>query len=233
MNINQEAKIRVFVVEDYALARLGLVSLLKSDPQIDVVGDAGKAQEGLLQIKALHPDVVLMDLGLPDMHGTEATRQIKLFDSEIKVIILTSHQEQVEVVSALTAQANAYCMKNIETHRLLEVIKTVHEGATWLDPAIAQITMAFLTHPHPTVTETAHPIETLLTHRELQVLHGLVEGKNNADIAQEIFVSVHTVKGDVSHILQKLAVHDRVQAAVKAVQAGLVYADEKISESSI
>lgn len=232
MRPNQDTQIRVYVVEDYALARLGLVSLLKSAPQIEVVGDAGNAQEALSQIKALRPNVVLMDLGLPDMHGTEATRQIKSFDPEIKVIILTSHQEQVEVVSALTAKANAYCMKDIETHRLLEVIKTVYEGATWLDPAIAQITMAFLTHPHPTVEETAHPIESLLTARELQVLHGLIDGKNNADIAQEIFVSVHTVKGDVSHILQKLAVHDRVQAAVKAVQAGLVYKESAPSESN-
>jgi len=222
MSPTQTNPIRVFIIEDYALVRVGLIALLQSDSQVAFVGEADNAKDGIAQIQALRPDVVLMDLGLPHMNGIEATRALKAFDKEIKVIILTSHEDQAEVMAALSAEANAYCIKDIEAKRLLEVIKTVHEGATWLDPAIAGIAMALLTQPNLDANSEPRHFEPTLSERELKILHYLVEGKNNAEIAQEIFVSIHTVKGDVSHILQKLAVHDRVQAAVKAVQEGIV-----------
>jgi len=222
MSPTQTSPIRVFIIEDYALDRVGLVTLLKSDSQVAFVGETNNAKDGIAQVKALRPDVVLMDLGLPRMNGIEATRRLKAFDKQIKIIILTSHEDQTEVVAALMAEANAYCMKDIDTKRLLEVIKTVHEGAIWLDPAIAKVAMALLTQPnHDADNESSH-LEPILSEREIKILHCLVEGKNNAEIAREIFVSIHTVKADVSHILQELAVHDRVQAAVKAVQEGIV-----------
>ena len=213
--------ITVFIIEDYALIRVGIIAVLSSNNQIQLVGEADNAKSGLEQIALLKPDVVLMDLGLPDAGGIEATAMIKSIDKNIKVIILTSHKDETEVLAALTAGANAYCIKDIESNRFIDVIKMVYDGAVWLDPSIAEIAMATLLRSTQTVTSIQHD-HAALSERELKILKCLVEGKNNDKIALELFVSSHTVKSDIGHILQKLAVHDRVQAAVMAVKQGLV-----------
>jgi DNA-binding NarL/FixJ family response regulator len=242
--------IKVFIVEDYKLTRIGLRSLLNEEPDLEVIGEAEDAEKGLFLITEKRPDVVLTDLGLPGMDGIKATEAIKAFDESIKVVILTSHEREEEVIAALGAGANGYCLKDIDPTRLTQVIKDIAEGAAWLDPMIAATALrlfrsseempAFLSalgkqtastaasdaQPSPVAASAAaspagNP-HTTLTERELEVLRLMVEGKSNTEIAKDLILSTHTVKSHVCSILQKLYVNDRVQAAVKAIREGLI-----------
>ena len=176
-------------------------------------------------IKELRPDVVLMDLGLPGINGIEATQQVKAFDEKIKVVILTSHDRDEEVLASLGSGANAYCLKDIEPNTLVNVLKNVSQGAAWLDPAIAKVALNLF--PKPQSTKVLNPSEisdarAQLTEREMEVLRLLVQGKSNTEIAKDLIVSVHTAKAHVCSILQKLCVDDRVQAAVKAIRENII-----------
>ena len=231
MNGESKRILRVIIVEDYKLVRVGLLSVLNNDEQLEVVGEAETGEEGVDMVKRLRPDVVLMDLGLPGMDGVEATQQIKAYDPSIQVVILTSHENEEEVLAALGAGANAYCLKDIPSSRLIEVIKSVHEGAAWLDPAIAGVALTLFQQKTPAQMAGAghasgHYDSTgtigELSEREHKVLSLLVSGKSNSEIADQLHVSVHTVKVQVSNILHKLSVNDRVQAAVKAIKEGIV-----------
>lgn len=217
--------IQVIIVEDYKLTRVGLRSSLNEFEGINVVGEAEDAEKGLKVVKEIKPDVVLMDLGLPGINGIEATQQIKTFDENIKVIILTSHDRDEEVLAALGSGANAYCLKDIEPNTLVSVIKTVSEGAAWLDPAIAKVALNLFPRPESTkvlYSNEAPDARAQLTERELEVLRLLVKGKSNTEIAKDLIVSVHTAKAHVCSILQKLCVDDRVQAAVKAIRENII-----------
>ena len=166
-----------------------------------------------------------MDLGLAGMNGIEATVKIKEMGKNIKVIALTSHDREEEVIAALSSGAMAYCLKDIDPAKLADVIRDVKNGVCWLDPVVAR-----------KVLDSFPKQETIgilkdrasgeghipLTERECEVLKHLVEGKSNTEIAKELIVSVHTAKAHVCSILQKMCVNDRVQAAVKAVKEGLV-----------
>ena len=220
----QNAVIRLVLIEDYKLVRIGLRSVLNEDARIEVVGEAETGEQGLEQVKSLKPDLVVLDLGLPGMDGIEVCKHIKAFDENIKVVILTSHEVEEEVLAALSAGANAYCLKEITSSRLIEVVKSVYEGAAWLDPAIAGIAMEMFSNSNvrSRSSSASNRSDLQLTERESQVLALLVEGKSNSEIADCLSVSVHTAKAHVCSILQKLSVHDRVQAAVKAVKENLV-----------
>jgi DNA-binding NarL/FixJ family response regulator len=219
--MSSEKKIRVVLIEDYKLIRVGLLSVLNSDRHIQVVGEAETAEEGLRLVRLHNPEVVLMDLGLPGMNGVDATQEIKNFNKEIKVVVLTSHRNDDEVLAALGAGANAYCLKDVPSNRLLEVIKSVQEGAAWLDPSIAQVALNVFTHG-PSLARPSGGADIKLTEREKLILELLVQGKSNSEIADKLYVSVHTIKAQVSSILEKLCVNDRVQAAVKAIKEGIV-----------
>lgn len=218
--------INVIIVEDYNLTRVGIRSFLSKYENIKVIGEAENAEKGISLIRRLRPDVVLMDLGLPGINGIEATQQIKSFDDNIKVVILTSHEREEEVISALGSGANAYCLKDIDSSKLAEAIETVADGGAWLDPAVASVALKLC--PKPVNGKVSPPKsrqqdnKAQLTEREMEVLRLLVEGMSNTEIANELIVSVHTAKAHVCNILQKLYVNDRVQAAVKAIREGLV-----------
>ncbi len=217
--------IRVIIVEDYKLTRVALRTALNEFEGIKVVGEAEDAEHGIELVKQHHPDVVLMDLGLPGINGIEATQRIKALDDNIKVIVLTSHDRNEEVLASLGSGANAYCLKDITPQNLVNVIKSVHEGAAWLDPAIAKVALNLF--PKPDARRASGFYEKSdskekLTEREMQVLQLLVKGKSNTEIAKDLIVSVHTAKAHVCSILQKLCVDDRVQAAVKAIKENLV-----------
>ena len=166
-----------------------------------------------------------MDLGLPGMNGIEATGRIKQENSDMKVIILTSHERDEEVLAALGSGANAYCLKDIEPNALVNVIKEVAKGACWLDPVIAKVALKLFPKPENIRVSSSNQLSDgrgQLTERELEVLRLLVKGKSNTEIAKDLIVSVHTAKAHVCSILQKLCVDDRVQAAVKAVKENIV-----------
>lgn len=223
----QEEKkiINIVIVEDFKLTRVGLRCALNENPDMKVVAESEDAIEGVKLIERFRPDVVLMDLGLPGMNGIEAMVKVKEFAPEIKIIALTSHDREEEVVAALSSGASAYCLKDIDPQKLADVVRDVAVGVCWIDPVVAQLALnafpkveniGFL--PNKSQSEGRIP----LTEREFEVLKHLVTGKSNTEIAKELIVSVHTAKAHVCSILQKMCVNDRVQAAVKAVKEGMV-----------
>ena len=225
MSLPQTKTISVVIIEDFKLTRVGLRCALNANPDIVVVGECEDAFEGLEAIKKTNPDVVLMDLGLPKMNGIEATIKVKEFNPKIKVIALTSHDREEEVLAALSSGATAYCLKDIDPTKLADVVRDVAKGVCWLDPEVAQMAL----NSFPKVESTRILSNSMsqegrvpLTEREYEVLKHLVMGKSNTEIAKELIVSVHTAKAHVCSILQKMCVSDRVQAAVKAVKEGLV-----------
>ncbi len=225
MNPVQADVVRIIIVEDYKLTRVGLRSSLNEFEDIKVIGESETGENGLQIIKDLRPDVVLMDLGLPGMNGIEVTQEVKAFDENIKVVVLTSHERDEEVLAALGSGANAYCLKDIDPTTLVNVIKNVKKGAAWLDPNIAQVALKLFPKPESTKVLNAAGISDAraqLTEREMEVLRLLVKGKSNTEIAKDLIVSVHTAKAHVCSILQKLCVDDRVQAAVKAIKENII-----------
>lgn len=223
---NKDTKcLKVVIIEDFKLTRVGLRCALNQNSDIDVVGECDNAVIGLDVINRVKPDVVLMDLGLPDMNGLEATVKLKESWPDIKVIALTSHEMEEEVLAAFASGVNAYCLKDIDPAKLADVIRDVSQGVCWIDPQVANMVLrAFPVPENPVLMPSKAEITNRipLTEREQEVLKHLVMGKSNTEIAKELIVSVHTAKAHVCSILQKMCVNDRVQAAVKAVKEGLV-----------
>ena len=215
--------IEVVIIEDYKLTRVGLRMALNEYDALEVIGEAEDAETGIELIKKLKPQIVLMDLGLPGMSGLEATQKVLEIAPETKIIVLTSHGQEDEVLAALGTGAKAYCLKDISPETLALVIQNVALGGCWLDPNIANYVLNTLPVPEfLDISSSANMQKVQLTERETEVLRLLVKGKSNTEIAKELIVSVHTAKAHVCSILQKLCVDDRVQAAVKAVKEHLV-----------
>lgn len=209
---------RILIVEDDPLMQLGLEQALSEYPNFEIVGQAEDGYLGVQQAIALKPDLVIMDIGLPRLDGIAATKQIKKALPDIHVVILSSHTLQTEVVAALSSGADAYCVKGASLDGLLAAIAAAKEGATYLDPQIARLVLSNLKSP----PLQPHQNINLLSDRELDVLKLIVEGKSNSEIAEDLFLSTNTIKTHVRGIMNKLAVDDRVQAAVIALRSGLV-----------
>ncbi len=221
----KQKSISVVIVEDFKLTRVGLRCALNSNEDIEVVAESEDAITGIKLIQKYNPDVVLMDLGLPTMNGIEAMVKIREFSKDIKIIALTSHDREEEVVAALGSGANAYCLKDIEPTKLADVIRDVHQGVCWIDSLVANHALKSIPKVENAAimgAKAADQVKIPLTERECEVLRHLVAGKSNTEIAKELIVSVHTAKAHVCSILQKMCVNDRVQAAVKAVKEGMV-----------
>lgn len=236
-------KIRVALIEDHDLTRVGIRTALQQRQEIEVVGEAANANEGLKLLQSSHPDIAIVDIGLPDKDGIELTRQIKNIQNgdegeEIKVLILTLRDNKEAVLAAFAAGADSYCMKDISFDHLLEALRVTYGGNAWIDPAIARIVLQQAQQTPEKVDQTvdsktvainaadaeydqmiaAYP----LTERELEVLKLIVEGCSNAVIAEKLYITVGTVKTHVRNILNKLCADDRTQAAVRALRSGLV-----------
>jgi DNA-binding NarL/FixJ family response regulator len=219
--------IQLFLVEDYHLTRMGLMAVLSEFPRLNFVGEAESAEEALSKLETVRPDVLLLDLGLPGMSGIRMAQEVRRRWPELKIIILTSHSEEQEVIAALGAGAQAYVLKDVKPERLLHVIETVMDGAVWLDPAIAGLVLSLVNQPSGFLNaKKAEPgdgaVDSELTGRELEVLQLIVEGKSNPEIADLLCISIHTAKAHVGSILNKLCVNDRVQAAIKALKENIV-----------
>lgn len=217
--------INVLLVEDQKLIRVGLKSLFEGQNEIKVIEEAQSGKEAIEKFKLTKPDIVLMDIGLPDISGIEATKKIIEFDNKAKIIILTAHLSEEEVINSLHAGACAYALKDINTETLKMVIKTVKEGAMWLDPKVVPILReknCGVIPPRQMSRAMFKEQHANLTQREYEVLKLVVEGLSNSEIAQELTISEHTAKAHVCNIIQKLVVDDRTQAAVKALKEGLV-----------
>ncbi len=212
-------KIGVLIVDDHAVVRQGLRTLLELQEDIEVVGEAANGVESVEQARQLLPDVVLMDLLMPEMDGIEATRRIRSLSPSTKVIILTSFAEDDNVFPSIKAGAQGYLLKNVSPADLIKAVQAAHRGEAQLDPKIAKKLMdEFSARP-------SKPASGELTERELEVLRLIARGRNNRDIAGELVVSEKTVKTHVSNILSKLHLSDRTQAAIYALREGLAQQD--------
>jgi len=214
-------KKNLLIVEDHELTRFGLKTTFEDVEYIETIYEASNAEDAIEIFKNNKIDIVIMDLGLPNMNGIEATQTIHSMNNETKIIILTSHNDEKEVLNSLKAGANAYCSKEINLQRLVQVVQSVSEGAAWFDPSIAHIALQ-ATSNSATENKEANFKEYDLTAREAQILKLMTEGYSNMEIAQHLVISVNTTKAHVASILQKLEVDDRLQAAIKALKYKIV-----------
>ena len=217
--------ISILMVEDHKLLRVGLKSLFNDTSDIKVIAEADNGKDAIEKAKVTKPDIILMDIGLPDISGIEAAKRILDVNPTQKIIMLTSHINEKEVMESLNTGAFAYVIKDINTEILIMVIKTVNQGAIWLDPQIVPLirdkSSCFI--PQKQTSRAAFRAQHAnLTEREYEVLKLVVDGQSNAEIADTLTISEHTAKAHVCNIIQKLVVDDRTQAAVKAIKEGLV-----------
>jgi DNA-binding NarL/FixJ family response regulator/class 3 adenylate cyclase len=218
-----DGAVRVLIVDDQALVRTGFKMILEAEPDFDVVGEAADGQEALTQARSLSPDVVLMDVRMPELDGIEATRQL-LGDegATAKVVMLTTFDMDEYVYEALRAGASGFLLKDVPPEQLVAGIRAVASGDALLAPSVTRRVIEEFVRRPPDSVRTSPEQLAELTVRELEVLKLIARGLSNAEIAKELFVSETTVKTHVAHVLMKLQLRDRVQAVVLAYESGLV-----------
>jgi DNA-binding NarL/FixJ family response regulator len=215
--------IRVLLVDDQALFREGLETLLSVHRDIEVVGQACNGQEAVEVAARVQPDVVLMDVRMPVLNGVRATRRLKRALPQCRVIVLTTFDDDEYVFDALRAGAAGYLLKDVKSARLVEAIRATARGESILEPSVAAKVIAEFTRvsslvPSAQMEQLVEP----LSERELEILALIARGASNNEIADQLFIAEGTVKNHVTHILAKLDVRDRTQAALKARELGLL-----------
>ncbi|HEY9734423.1 MAG TPA: response regulator transcription factor [Drouetiella sp.] len=222
--MTDRGSIRVFIAEDQEIIRIGLEAIISRHPTMQVIGTASNGQDAYQRCLQLNPDVTIMDLSMPVMNGVEATRLLREKSPDLKVLIVTSHENDDDIFASFKAGADGYCLKTALKGDVINAIQTVAEGGAWLDARIADRVLQCFRSPSKKPNERpSMPPETFnLTAREIEVLQLIVEGCTNAAIAQRLHVATQTIKTHIRHIMEKLAVSDRTQAAVKALRQGIV-----------
>ncbi len=213
--------IRILLVEDHALMRRGLVGQFSLESDFEVVGEAENGQQAIELATQLQPNIVLMDIEMPVLDGISATQAIKALETDIRVLALSAFGKDSQVVGMLAAGADGYCLKSIDWQQLVAVLRLIQCGGTYLDPQIAH-KLASMLKANTAIASVQPQASSTLTEREREVLHLISEGASNQEIADQLYLSLGTIKAYVRNILNKLSVHDRVQAAAKAVREGLI-----------
>jgi NarL family two-component system response regulator LiaR len=217
------AAIRVLIVDDHAIVRKGIRSLLAPKRDIHVVGEAEDGASAIARARALKPDVVLMDLVMPNVDGIEATREIVSRLPATRVLVLTSFADDAQVLPAIKAGALGYLLKTTGPEELLEAIRRVHRGETSLDPSVARMLLAEISAP------SRKPLSSdPLTAREMDVLRLVAQGRSNREIAGQLSISEETVHSHVSNILGKLHLASRTQAALYALREGIATLEKDV-----
>ena len=211
------AQVRVLIVDDHPVFRGGLGALLASDDAFQVVGEAATGAEAMELAEQLQPDVVLMDLGMPDVDGIEATREIVRASPHVAVLVLTMFDDDDSVFAAMRAGARGYLLKGINQAEILRAVLVAAAGGALFGPAVAQRVIDYFARPRA----VGNPAFPQLTEREYEILELVAEGRNNGIISGRLGISEKTVRNHVSNIFTKLAVADRAQAIVRAREAGL------------
>ncbi len=222
--------IRTLLVEDHELERLGLSIMLEQAENIELVGQAENGIKGVELAKSLLPDVIIMDIGLPIIDGIEATKRIKQFNPNSKILIFTSRDNSDDIFEAFQSGADGYVMKDASREQICTAIRSVSEGVAWIDPAIAKLVLSNIQSPKEQVVPKvsgeinyhAGKQNYGLTEREMEVLALIVEGLTNVQIAKELTITTSTAKAHVHSILQKLSAETRAKATKKAIIEGLV-----------
>lgn len=226
--MNNKDDIKVLLIEDHTMIRMGTALVIEKTDGITLVDEAENGLDGVQKAKEILPDVILMDIGLPDIDGIEATRRIKELNINSRILIFTSRDGDNDVFAALAAGADGYIMKGATPQQLTAAICAVNEGTAWLDPAIARLVLSNVqrqkneNYVSNEINYKAGKNTYGLTDREMEVLALIVDGLSNPEIAKKLFITRATAKAHVHSILQKLYVDDRTQAAVTAMREGLV-----------
>ncbi|OGI06955.1 MAG: hypothetical protein A3I68_07525 [Candidatus Melainabacteria bacterium RIFCSPLOWO2_02_FULL_35_15] len=238
---DESKKTRLMLVEDHVLARIGLKVSLEKYPNLEIIAETASGKEAIELANTKKPDLIIMDIGLIELDGIEATKKIKEANPNIKVIMLTSHESEREIIASLASGADGYCLKDTAPEQLYTAIQSVYEGNAWLSSHVAEKVLrnfygkeisqikqsdfakGLTAVDEKKTTQSTSQIPIVpLSDRELEVLKLIVDGKSNQEIGEKLFVTLATVKTHVRSILNKLSVDDRTQAAVKAMREGLV-----------
>lgn len=208
-------KVRLVVIDDHALFRAGLVSLLSTIPEFEIVGEAGDGLEGLTVIERTEPDIVLLDVNMPIMSGVEMIEALQM-KLNPRVLMLTVSKHDEDLFGAIAAGADGYLLKDAEPDELRRSINLVAEGKSVLSPEVTQRVFKAIS------SSQGFPLEVALSKREMDVLNCLARGMTSAQIASELFISENTVKTHVRHILEKLEASNRAEAVSRAIQMGII-----------
>ena len=222
--MNAASPLRILLVEDDELFRLGLSTRLQREPSLDVVAEAVDGESAIELTNQTLPDIVLLDVGLPGIGGVEACRQIKQQHPDLPILVLTSHSQKPLIEQLVRAGASGFCLKGIEAETLILALQSVAAGASWWDrcSTLEIRTWASKTAPGgDTAAVALGDTESPLTHREQEILALVATGQNNQEIAERLHITTGTVRVHVHAILQKLDVRDRTQAAIFALQHGI------------
>lgn len=234
------AMIRIILIEDHNLTRMGLKAGFSQVEDMEVVGEAATGREGLALLKTQPADIAIVDIGLPDVDGLEVVEDLRQFQASQgqacpKVLMLTMHDSEAVVMAAFAAGADSYCMKHVEMDDLIVAVRETCDGNAWIDPAVANVVLRQMRQASSMIgSSRTIEIEAVtpelgrllascpLTERELEILELIVAGFSNAEIADRTYITLGTVKTHVRSILTKLGVDDRTKAAVRALRSGLV-----------
>jgi NarL family two-component system response regulator LiaR len=208
--------IRILITDDHTIVRKGIMAVLRTHAGIEVVGEAANGREAVVQAERLQPDVILMDLVMPEMDGIEAIRQIKARPSPVRILVLTTFAGEDKIFPAIKAGALGYHLKDSSPEALVEAIEQVYHGESSLHPVIARKVLQEISGPLE-----RPPTQDPLTPREVEVLQLVAQGRDNADIAEMLVISEATVRTHMSNILSKLHLASRTQAALYALREGL------------
>jgi DNA-binding NarL/FixJ family response regulator len=219
--VTQTAPIRIVLADDHTIVRDGVAHLLNAEPDFQVVGQARDGLQVIEMVARLKPDVVLMDLQMPNLNGVAAIKSILAADEQIKIIILTTFDTDEYILEGIRAGAKGYLLKDVPKEELCRSIRLVNQGHSLMQPSLTARFFNLLAQSEPKGSEAA------LTDRELEVVRFIALGDRNKEIAQKMAISEGTVKGYVATILQKLGVSDRTQAAMYAVKKGLIHLDSE------
>jgi NarL family two-component system response regulator LiaR len=219
--MSESDPIRVFIADDHAIVRKGIAAVLEIVPDIDVVGEAENGREAVAQVEALRPDVILMDLVMPEMDGIEAIRRIQDRQPETRILVLTTFAGEDKIFPAVKAGALGYHLKDSRPEELVQAIRQVHRGESSLHPVIARKVLEELSRP-----SERPPTRDPLTQREVEVLRLVAQGLENPEIAERLVITEATVRTHVSNITGKLHVASRTQAALYALREGIASLDD-------
>lgn len=213
--MERQERPRVVLVEDHALTRAGLRTAL--EPGFDVVAEAADGLAGWEAIVRERPDVAVIDIGIPAIDGIELTKRVRAQLPSTHVVIVTMIDLEEEVLAALAAGADAYCLKSAEPERIIDAVRIASEGGAYFDPRIAHVVLARFSSDRP-----SSPAFSPLSVRETEILRSISDGRSNAEIAETLHIGLGTVKGHIRGILEKLSASDRTQAAVVALRKGYI-----------
>ncbi|MBT3338204.1 MAG: response regulator transcription factor [Anaerolineae bacterium] len=214
--------IRVLLVDDQRLMRDGLRTLIELETDLDVAGEAGDGLEAVTAYRNLGPDIVLMDVRMPNLNGVEATRRIKADWPEANILILTTFDDDEYIFEGLRAGASGYLLKDVSGKELAEAIRTVANGGTLIAPSVARKVVSEFARLKPAAPTSANSLPEPLSEREIEILKVLAQGRTNKEIADTLHLAEGTVKNYVTSILQKIGARDRTQAALRARELGIL-----------